>query len=87
MHCRTWLFEAFILGIVAYLRALLVAVVVLIVAAIIMVYINRQGAGPRITRRSTMLLRGPFRHRCYCCETGSSSNGKPWRSCRYTGLL
>jgi hypothetical protein len=40
----TWLFEAFILGIVAYLRALLVAVAALILAWIIAAYINRQGA-------------------------------------------
>jgi hypothetical protein len=34
----TWLFEAFILGIVAYLRALLIAVIALVLAA----YVHRE---------------------------------------------
>ena len=38
----TWLFEGFILGIVAYLHALLVAVIALIVTLIIAAYVNRQ---------------------------------------------
>jgi hypothetical protein len=40
----TWLFEGFILGLVAYLRALLVAVIALIVTVAIACYVNRQGA-------------------------------------------
>jgi hypothetical protein len=40
----TWLFEAFVLGIVAYLYALLVAVAALVVTVIIAVYVSRQGA-------------------------------------------
>jgi hypothetical protein len=38
----TWLFEGFILGIVAYLRALLVAVIALLMTFIIAAYINRR---------------------------------------------
>jgi hypothetical protein len=38
----TWLFEGFILGIVAYLRALLVAVIALLITFIIAAYINRE---------------------------------------------
>ena len=38
----TWLIEAFILGIVAYLRALLVAVLAIVVALIIAEYVNRR---------------------------------------------
>jgi hypothetical protein len=38
----TWLFEAFVLGIVAYLRALLVAVIALVITLGIAVYLNRQ---------------------------------------------
>ena len=38
----TWLFEAFILGIVAYVHALLVAVVALVITLVIAVYLNRQ---------------------------------------------
>lgn len=40
----TWLFEGFILGIVAYLRALLVAVIALVMTLIIAAYVNRQRA-------------------------------------------
>jgi hypothetical protein len=39
----TWLFEAFVLGIVAYLRALAVAVIALVVAVIVAAYVNREG--------------------------------------------
>jgi len=38
----TWLFEGFILGIVAYLYALLVALIALIVTLVIAAYVNRQ---------------------------------------------
>ena len=38
----TWLFEGFILGIVAYLHALLVAVIALVVTLAIAVYVNRE---------------------------------------------
>ena len=38
----TWLFEGFILGIVAYLRALLVGVIALVVTLVIAAYVNRQ---------------------------------------------
>ncbi len=38
----TWLFEGFILGIVAYVRALLVAVIALILALAIARYVNGQ---------------------------------------------
>ena len=38
----TWLFEAFILGIVAHLHALLVAVVSLVITLVLAVYLNRQ---------------------------------------------
>src|SRR5262245_5026688 len=38
----TWLFEGFVLGIVAYLYALLVAVLAVVVALIIATYVNRQ---------------------------------------------
>ena len=38
----TWLFEAFVLGIVAYLHALLVAVIALVVALAIAAYVKRQ---------------------------------------------
>ena len=38
----TWLFEGFILGIIAYLRALLVAVIALLIAFIIAAYVNRE---------------------------------------------
>jgi hypothetical protein len=40
----TWLFEGFVLGIVAYLHALLVAVIALIATLAITVYVNRQRA-------------------------------------------
>jgi hypothetical protein len=40
----TSLFEAFVLGIIAYLRALLVSVVVLALAFIVAAYVNRQSA-------------------------------------------
>ena len=43
----TWLIEAFVLGIVAYLHALLVAVLAIVVTLIIAAYLNRQH-GPRI---------------------------------------
>jgi hypothetical protein len=50
----TWLFEGFILGIVAYLRALLAAVIALLITFIIAAYINREvrssTAGPRQLR-------------------------------------
>jgi hypothetical protein len=39
----TWLFEAFVLGIVAYLRALAIAVIALGIAVILAVYLNREG--------------------------------------------
>jgi len=39
----TWLFEGFILGIVAYLGALLVAVIAMVMTLIIAAYVNRQG--------------------------------------------
>jgi hypothetical protein len=39
----TWLFEGFILGIVAYLRAVLVAVIALVVTLMIAAYVKRQG--------------------------------------------
>ena len=38
----TWLFEAFVLGIVAYLRALLVAVLAIILALAVARYLNGQ---------------------------------------------
>ena len=38
----TWLFEAFILGIVAYLHALLVAVIAVVVTLVIAAYVKRQ---------------------------------------------
>jgi hypothetical protein len=38
----TWLIEGFVLGIVAYLHALLVAVLAIAVALIIAAYVNRQ---------------------------------------------
>jgi hypothetical protein len=38
----TWLFEAFLLGIVAYLHALLVAVIALVVTLVIAAYVKRQ---------------------------------------------
>ena len=38
----TWLIEAFVLGIVAYLHALLVAVTALVVAVIISAYLSRR---------------------------------------------
>jgi len=40
----TWLFEAFILGIVAYLSALAVAAVALIATLVIAAYLDRAGA-------------------------------------------
>jgi hypothetical protein len=40
----TWLFEAFVLGIVAYLRALLVATIAAVAAFIIAVYVKRHRA-------------------------------------------
>jgi hypothetical protein len=40
----TWLFEAFILGIVAYLHALLVAAIALILTLVLAAYLNRQRA-------------------------------------------
>jgi hypothetical protein len=43
----TSLFEAFVLGIVGYLRALLVSVVVLIIAFIVAAYANGQSAVPK----------------------------------------
>ena len=42
----TWLLEAFVLGLVAYLHALLVAVFAIVVALIIAAYVDRQ-RGPR----------------------------------------
>ncbi|MDO8834769.1 MAG: hypothetical protein Q7V01_04200 [Vicinamibacterales bacterium] len=45
----TWLFEAFILGIVAYLRALLMAVLALVITLGIAVY---------LTRRRSVAVRG-----------------------------
>jgi hypothetical protein len=38
----TWLFEGFILGIVAYLHALLAAVIALVVTLVMAAYVNRQ---------------------------------------------
>jgi hypothetical protein len=38
----TWLFEAFILGIVAYLHALLIAVIAVITTLVIAAYLTRQ---------------------------------------------
>ncbi len=38
----TWLFEGFVLGIVAYLHALLVAVIAVITALVIAAYLNHQ---------------------------------------------
>ena len=38
----TWLYEGFILGIVAYLRALVVAVIALVMAMIVALYLTRQ---------------------------------------------
>ncbi len=38
----TWLVEAFVLGIVAYLHAILVAVLAIVVAWIVAAYVNRQ---------------------------------------------
>jgi hypothetical protein len=50
----TWLFEGFILGIVAYLSALLVAVIALLITFIIAAYLNREmrssTVGPRQPR-------------------------------------
>ena len=43
----TWLIEGFVLGIVAYLHALLVAVFAIVVTLIIAAYLNREH-GPRI---------------------------------------
>ena len=43
----TWLIEGFVLGIVAYLHALLIAVLAIVVTLIIAAYVNRQN-GPRI---------------------------------------
>ena len=43
----TWLVEAFVLGIVAYLHALLVAVLAIVAALLIAAYVNRRD-GPRI---------------------------------------
>ncbi len=43
----TWLIEGFVLGIVAYLHALLVAVLAILVALVIAAYINRRH-GPRV---------------------------------------
>jgi hypothetical protein len=40
----TWLFEAFILGLVAYLHALLVAAIALLVTLVIAGYLSRQGS-------------------------------------------
>lgn len=40
----TWLFEAFVLGIVAYLYALLVAVIAIIMTLVIAAYVRRQGS-------------------------------------------
>jgi hypothetical protein len=40
----TWLLEAFVLGIVAYLRALVVAVVAILLALIIAAYLNPRGS-------------------------------------------
>jgi len=42
----TWLINGFVLGIVAYLHALLVAVLAIVVTLIIAAYVNRQ-EGPR----------------------------------------
>jgi len=39
----TWLFEGFVLGIVAYLRALAVAVIALVIALMLAAYVKRQG--------------------------------------------
>ena len=49
----TWLFEAFILGIVAYLHALLIAVIALIITFIIAAHINGK------VRSSTVRVRRP----------------------------
>ena len=38
----TWLFEGFILGIVAYLHALLIAAIALLMTLVIAAYVNRQ---------------------------------------------
>jgi hypothetical protein len=39
----TWLVEAFVLGIVAYLRALLVALFVIVAAVVVAKYLDRRG--------------------------------------------
>ena len=38
----TWLFAGFVLGIVAYLRALLIAAIALTVTLVLAAYVNRQ---------------------------------------------
>ena len=43
----TWLFEAFILGIVAYARALLNAVIALVITLVMAAYLNRQRSAVR----------------------------------------
>jgi len=40
----TWLYEGFVLGIVAYLRALLVAVIALVITLGTAMFLNRQGS-------------------------------------------
>ena len=40
----TWLFEAFVLGMVAYLHALLISVIALVTTLVIAAYLNRQVA-------------------------------------------
>jgi TRAP-type C4-dicarboxylate transport system permease large subunit len=47
----TWLFEGFILGIVAYLRALLVAVIALLITFIIAAYLNREMRSSAVSPR------------------------------------
>ena len=39
----TWLVEAFVLGIVAYLRALLIALFAIVAAVVVAMYLNRRG--------------------------------------------
>lgn len=46
----TWLVEAFVLGIVAYLHALLVAILAIVISLIVAGYISRGDGGGRVDR-------------------------------------
>ena len=75
----TWLIEGFVLGIVAYLHALLVAVPAIVVALVIAVYVNRQRWSLRASSSHRWWPRSPG-----CPVDSGPSRGPVWPCCTCT---